>query len=138
MTRTRFGLLHVSWRSAACADSARSHTKRRTTSHWTCPRILIFPGGSNSLEVGERSIDVSALRSKSNKETDSAAVFFPGFMRCATATLTKWSALHKHRQLNCILMLASRGLTFTKNNSMKLKFYGTRGSIPICDAGFQQ
>jgi len=21
---------------------------------------------------------------------------------------------------------------------MKLKFYGTRGSIPICDAGFQQ
>src|SRR4029077_19687337 len=29
-------------------------------------------------------------------------------------------------------------LTFTKNNSMKLKFYGTRGSIPICDAGFQQ
>ena len=29
-------------------------------------------------------------------------------------------------------------LTFTKSNSMKLKFYGTRGSIPICDAGFQQ
>src|SRR5207248_7510816 len=25
-----------------------------------------------------------------------------------------------------------------KNNCMKLKFYGTRGSIPICDAGFQK
>jgi hypothetical protein len=24
------------------------------------------------------------------------------------------------------------------NDSMKLKFYGTRGSIPVCDAGFQQ
>jgi phosphoribosyl 1,2-cyclic phosphodiesterase len=30
------------------------------------------------------------------------------------------------------------GLTFIKNNFMKLKFYGTRGSSPICDAGFQQ
>ena len=43
-----------------------------------------------------------------------------------------------HGQLVCILMLDEPRLTFTKNNSMKLKFYGTRGSIPICDAGFQQ
>jgi len=25
-----------------------------------------------------------------------------------------------------------------KDDSMRLKFYGTRGSIPVCDAGFQQ
>jgi Domain of unknown function (DUF4105) len=31
----------------------------------------------------------------------------------------------------------TNGLTLVKNDSMKLKFYGTRGSIPICDAGFQ-
>ena len=40
--------------------------------------------------------------------------------------------------LVCSLMLASRGLSRHENDSMKLKFYGTRGSIPICDAGFQQ
>ena len=33
-------------------------------------------------------------------------------------------------------MVASRD--FVKSESMKLKFYGTRGSIPICEAGFQQ
>ena len=36
--------------------------------------------------------------------------------------------------------LAARelGTYLHENDCMKLKFYGTRGSIPICDAGFQQ
>src|SRR5262249_15421880 len=36
------------------------------------------------------------------------------------------------------LMLARRGVTLMKDDSMRLKFYGTRGSIPVCDEGFQQ
>jgi phosphoribosyl 1,2-cyclic phosphodiesterase len=35
-------------------------------------------------------------------------------------------------------LFAKREITFAKEDSMRLKFYGTRGSIPICDAGFQQ
>jgi len=35
-------------------------------------------------------------------------------------------------------LFAKREITFAKKDSMRLKFYGTRGSIPICDASFQQ
>jgi len=41
-------------------------------------------------------------------------------------------------RLHTILLRTSGGPIFIKILVMKLKFYGTRGSIPICDAGFQQ
>ena len=35
-----------------------------------------------------------------------------------------------------LFLFATRAITFAKEDSMRLKFYGTRGSIPICDAVF--
>ena len=37
-----------------------------------------------------------------------------------------------------LFLFAKQEIAFAKKDSMRLKFYGTRGSIPICDASFQQ
>src|SRR5262245_43576979 len=70
----------------------------------------------------------------------SCSVSFRNSFSAGIGEIEKLKSNRSRRRLSWVISLsfARRGITFTGKRSMRLKFYGTRGSIPICDASFQQ